>query len=643
MLPSSPASDGKAAAVVWDMEPDPDKAKEVYVLQEKLKKSKKSALKCREWPVLMHRLARGTDSRPPPTFSLTLIMEIQSYMLAKIRDRAHEIGDKPVYIVIGITGSGKSVTCNWMLGKKVTKKSKVLEDDEWGEQVVFSLEVENEEMLVGTDRHKSATFAPNIVVTKDFVLIDYPGFCDTTGFEFRLGMDLAFRELLNDILHKNSVHVLALVPIESFSESGRSNEARGQLDKLKRLMPLQGCSLSHSCRAKESDSCNWVIGITKCDINFCKNAKYEFEAAKKTVMKEWASRFMDKSSTERFWETNVVNMNHLIFSKDGDKAREKFFNDLRRKSYIPQIPMECLRAKYEIAFGKDVPLQRLACDCLDEEDLKVLSGVIYGKKPTNEDLCSGADVDAVGALDSAVAWRKAQEQLKQALDKMKASAAAVKKDSQDLRETSHLSLERRNLVIRHLARQGQASLKQQFVKAEEDVMLDTMAKIVKQVVALTKQVQDNKCLNDSDQTKVIAKAKEAMKKLSDQAEEFGYKDFEDFTQSRDTFGAVGIGALACMVGHDLLLLTPAHGAVVASGLVATAPIFAAVAIIGVIGAGVLGVCHMRQASWSAAFRDLLIETFDEMINTNEAVANHKKSLTRIDQELRELVLNKALP
>merc|ERR1712242_541664 len=115
-----------------------------------------------------------------------------------------------------------------------------------------------------------------------------------------------------------------------------------QLDKLRRLMPLPGCMLSHDTKATESNSCNWLIGVTKCDSHFIRNAKEEFKVAQETVGR-WASRFQDASWSASFVASHVVNMNKVIFSKNEDTARAEFLRKLREETHIPHTPMECLR------------------------------------------------------------------------------------------------------------------------------------------------------------------------------------------------------------------------------------------------------------------------------------------------------------
>ena len=102
--------------------------------------------------------------------------------------------DFPIFqlcILLGVTGKGKSTALCFLRGDEM----KLINDSFYESE----REKEETDKIISHDSKVSGTFLPNVAINPDgYVLVDFPGFCDTNGPVVALGMDLALKALVGE-------------------------------------------------------------------------------------------------------------------------------------------------------------------------------------------------------------------------------------------------------------------------------------------------------------------------------------------------------------------------------------------------------------------------------------------------------------
>jgi hypothetical protein len=203
----------------------PEKADEVQRLADK---------HLDDFQALIYFLRNGfSEIQPIQEEALASARLVHQAYHAMVLSVEEQVTGQKVIVLAGATGAGKSALCNWLIGNKLELVAPTRGDRPHTLKVN---QASPNEFAVGTSRTKSTTFLPKAVQIGDgVVLVDFPGFFDTTNDEMQIAIDLAFQKVIR---LAGQVHVLALADVNS-GGSLQGDGLRRQLVKLKRHLPLQ--------------------------------------------------------------------------------------------------------------------------------------------------------------------------------------------------------------------------------------------------------------------------------------------------------------------------------------------------------------------------------------------------------------------
>ncbi|HDV5785706.1 TPA: GTPase domain-containing protein [Legionella pneumophila] len=221
----------------------------------------------------------------------------------------------PILFIIGGTGAGKSTTLSFLRGDKMTLKD-------------FNYESGNADQIIDHELSTSKTILPNIFKTKDYIIVDYPGFESTYGPLIDLGIDLALKAHL--LQYQPEVLVL-----DSITNIGGKCAALAKL-------------ASHLSRLIKDYKKNVVLGITKYsqDCDYREIQKIESEQTQQKIQRQ------EPSLEEILLEASINQINELIealkphkeiFQKKSHElheAREKLheLQEARQKIQMEPLP-----------------------------------------------------------------------------------------------------------------------------------------------------------------------------------------------------------------------------------------------------------------------------------------------------------------
>lgn len=596
------------------LKPSPEKADEIAKAQTRLGV---------RWPALMQRFHSGSPSRSAKDV-LRLIVETQDYILHPLA--AVQATGKAVVVVVGITGGGKSVVCNWLSGYQVRRDTIV---DEFGDEIhILNVVRPDGEQLpfgVGEDGTRSMTFAPTVKEFDDFILVDWPGFCDTSGPEVRIGMDLAFRRLTE---YFSQLRVLALTPIQSFTV-GKTGPARQQLSKLMRLLPPKRAALGCGFKADDASGCTWKIGVTKCDSYFMQGqgAGRCFQLAQATV-----------NDVHELLGEHVVNMNTHLFADSGQKA---FVDLLLQTTNTPNTPPADMAAILEDVFGC-VP-GGVTGDCLDPQDTEWLhKRLLCGRL---QQLVTETQVKTLELGDSTKSetseeksWEDTEQAVSAFLGALDVYHEEVVTAADELLQHSRLNLQRKDPDVDILCQIPQCRLKHIFVRMEMQFMMQNLSEIwtmSEQMFAAAEELNKQGFLVSGDFSTVEQWYKDAQAKQLQVVKDMGYKDMETFFGGLAVMGGA-YGGMTVLIGAGIAATE------VGLALSAGASIAATGGIILIVAAACLltyGVVHLARREGNRRSKKLVAafkESFQKLVNAATKSAAYQQKLARLDTLLESL-------
>lgn len=178
------------------------------------------------------------DNMSLPEFS-KVVVHTREAIMNKVLESVPK--DRDVIFLLGGTGAGKSTTTCFLRGDKMT-----LHNDKYSSE-------NDKDNIIGHST-KSETFLPNIAITDNLTIVDFPGFEDSKGAAVALGMESALKALLDEYQPK----ILMLESIKNIS--GRSTDAASLGSRLNRLLEnKQNCILGLTKYSEDGD----FIGIKK--------------------------------------------------------------------------------------------------------------------------------------------------------------------------------------------------------------------------------------------------------------------------------------------------------------------------------------------------------------------------------------------
>jgi len=447
------------------------KAKEVEKLERK---------KNKHFPDLSFFFRNGSlmpslDMTPAET-SAQLVVQARDAMIASIEKK---VKGKPVLFLVGATGSGKSTLSNWLVGSsvKVQKSSPDIESnmgyglsmlerlagpaevadihiekaavtgsdccdgDDDDDDVIEKAEID---FSVGKDGTKSMTFLPKAIevshtgLAGGVVVVDFPGFFDSTNTEIRIAVDLAFRELVNE---SGKAFVLALAEISSVAAS-RGESFRAQLEKLKRHLPLVNGKFP------------WRLGLTKCDADFAGANERNWTVDALKIVREVAPELTK-------CDDMVLNINRgLLFN---DKASpQTFISSILESGKSGKVPC--------------AP-ETLEGDCLDQniEPFEIQFKQPGFQQPFEERISKEGDqllepLTIENPNDVQSTWASLIQHSKAQVKQIKTFASNVRTASNELREEQKLGVQKISAPIDTLCCTGQVRLIECFLAAEEAML-----------------------------------------------------------------------------------------------------------------------------------------------------------------------------
>jgi len=419
-----------------------------------------------------------------------------------------DIRGKTALFVIGATGAGKSTLCNWLVGHKFSVDSQVVEsdfgDDDVVNTVVTTYVGEGRRFVVG-DVNESKTFVPNVFEMssqKNKLLIDFPGFFDTSAFDVRIGMDLGFRRLVNAF--QGRVRIIALVAVQNFDTScARAESGRMQLQKMLRLVPTS--STTAPLRGEGSRFC---IGISRCDTKFAQNAATLWKNMQAEV------KALDDVLAGSTWNANK----HLF-------ERGKDFQ-------TPSAFLSMLDSDYSIAHS-------LQSDCLDYKDMEHLQKYLlteqYQEKLMQEIMAKGEASDYEKARNHS----KPDSMDAQALIKyVELQSARVTKFSSWITKASEVLLADQKMALgfidenfRWMENENQPRLTKVLALVEQTMMKRIVAvanQMFEDMKVHIKDLIEKKIIIDEDKEKVQKAIVDTSEALDGLAEAEGYKCKESY-------------------------------------------------------------------------------------------------------------------
>jgi len=415
-----------------------------------------------------------------------------------------DIRGKTALFVIGATGAGKSTLCNWLVGHKFSVDSQVVEsdfgDDDVVNTVVTTYVGEGRRFVVG-DVNESKTFVPNVFEMssqKNKLLIDFPGFFDTSAFDVRIGMDLGFRRLVNAF--QGRVRIIALVAVQNFDTScARAESGRMQLQKMLRLVPTS--STTAPLRGEGSRFC---IGISRCDTKFAQNAQTSWRNMQAQV------RALDDVLAGSTW-----NANKHIFERGKDFQTPSAFLSMLDSDYAIA---SCLRS-----------------DCLDYRDVQYLQKYLVTEEYTGK--LMRKIMAKVGAPDY-------QEERKQfngmdaptLIKRAKLQSARVTKFSTWITESSKVLLREKKMALgfidedfRWMENENQPRLTKVLAQVEQIMMKRILAVANQMFEDMQAHINDlikKEIIIGEDKKKVQTAIEDTSKALDGLAEAAGYQSKE---------------------------------------------------------------------------------------------------------------------
>jgi len=470
----------------------------------------------------------------------------------------------------------------------------------------------------------------------DFNLIDFPGTCDTSGVEIRIGMDIAFREMVSLV---KPAHVLGLLPIESFNV-GRGTAAKQQISKLQRLLPTPGAALGADHVAGKGSASTWKVGVTKCDKDFMTKPK--------TLFKE-AEKFLIEFDT--VLGPHIINMNELMFSRK-ESTRKDLIGMLLSETHTPNRHGLAAWITKKVWGGDSGDI---VSDCLNPNDTAWFGSIFlsedFEKSFIQHDLAqvkrcaSFADSPVHGVEDST--WESFSKSVDMQVMELCKYTDNIIKDSEQLIDHGTLSLERRSLAIKKLCDFKQCRLKLCFVQAEENIMMSNLRSssvLNKELYKSATALWNQGFIRDND----FAEVKEAYEKSSQTMDQnarlVGFTDTKALLDSAFFMGGMAAMGGAITGGVTAACSTTLAGAWAGTGTLSTA-CFAGLTTGGlslIIGAAVLGFatfakqCRAHGDTYSEKMREKMKMAFGALMRANDAATKHKTALGGMTSTLRSL-------
>jgi len=587
-------------------------------------------------------------------------------------------------VLMGITGAGKSTFGNWLLGKSLSIVRDPLSpddvaagadsdsSDDGGKKVVCC---ENPAFQIGHGM-TSMTFVPNVYevpfdaadpTDQVNLVIDFPGFADTNGFEIRIGMDLAFRSMAEWM---KPLHVVALLPIASI-EAGRGNLLRQQLSKISRLLPQFDAALTANDVATEADACIWKVGITKCDKDFEVGHKHKYNQAVEAILNidpglrgNIIHVNVEMFGTKKKSPTKPAVMKRAIV--EGTRTpieppqqeamvaainscfpTREFMEEMGRNAWWRQT----MRKRKTWSVDSDLFMPTLVSDCLNSLDCDALLKSLATFETL--DLAFQHDDMAISDchFDKNTSWEDAVSTIEESNRAMLTLVNNIRGDSRNLVEGNVLAVERRLPLIHELCVHRQPRMKRCFLDIDDKLMTMQMATLqlaCTKVGETLKNLYDSGCIRSTD----FEMLKETMVEVDDSMKkdlkDLGWTDKTAFLKNAggvlgvcSALGGVGMLAHVSVTSTSLGAFFAGTGTWAALSAGATAGLATGgILLIIAIGGGLVHagtkLATGEGDEASSKIRAAMSSGLEGLKQAHSAAAAHKRASTALRNKLSAL-------
>lgn len=237
-----------------------------------------------------------------------VILEVREAVMQKVMS-AISVDQRSIIFLVGGTGGGKTTTFCFLRGDTMVENHSNYRS------------LSDNGQLIGHDEAKSCTFLPLIGNHNGMVLVDFPGRNDTHGRLVSLGIELAFKALINKYNPR-------VVVIDAITNKENKFEAAAELGSyLDRVLANKECCILGITKYVQDPDYNRVRTIEEQQIK-------DLETQKRALLEPTPEERGLQKSIERLCKLNQSNLSPTI---EDLKQELKALEEQRAQTKVSQI------------------------------------------------------------------------------------------------------------------------------------------------------------------------------------------------------------------------------------------------------------------------------------------------------------------